>query len=689
MNLPPPPASAASAALIQQCRETFVRHAAECLAGLRDRLIDLGNAGGMAAPPVSQRAQLVARWEEAQSTLLEALHEFAEEKLRFAENSRAGQPMDFTASTLKLVDDIDLEFGIALDETGTRLREASEAELYKLEARLAHVMGLPEIDPDHNPVGPVALVYGLRLVLERLDLPLPERLWLLAALEGEFRVALPLSYSAINALLVERGVLPRVSFGGRHRDDQAPGRRGEPGAAAGLDAVARFRQRMGGFGTGGGAPMDQDAVLRALDTTLKTLTRLQRLDTGEPSAPDSGAAGKLRTAWRNGDLAGVEPAAVEMVSRVFDGIFADPHLPPTLAALLGWLQMPVLKLALVEPGFFDDAGHPMRALLDSIGRIGQCLPADVSPDAAALRVVKSVVARVREQFDRDPALIAEWVEKLHPFASGMGLPGAPAAEATQRCVARYVNGMAAQQAAASVVDGLLPGLAPEVAKFLDRDWRQWLTQAYGDAATWQAASDTARDLAWSVAPKSAPEDRKRLLAVLPAMVKNLNIGLDAIAAPKAGREAFLNALMALHSAAMRPGPAAPAGKSSASKDESQALWDGSAPPQLRWETDTDAECPAEFAWLAAGGVAAVDLPQPGDCMDLHRPYAPPRRCYLMGPPRAGATMIFASVGGGALLLADGAAYARLLRDGTLRPVKLQPLLARAVERALSAGGSAA
>ena len=76
----------------------------------------------------------------------------------------------------------------------------------------------------------------------------------------------------------------------------------------------------------------------------------------------------------------------------------------------------------------------------------------------------------------------------------------------------------------------------------------------GDASpAWQALATTMEELLWSVEPKVAPEDRKRLITMLPAMLQSLHEGMERGEMPEAEHGIFLGALVDCHALAVKAG----------------------------------------------------------------------------------------------------------------------------------------
>lgn len=66
---------------------------------------------------------------------------------------------------------------------------------------------------------------------------------------------------------------------------------------------------------------------------------------------------------------------IDMVAMMFSYIQQDQALPAGVQALLARLQLPYLRLALVDSRMFTDADHPARALMDRLAEVGKsCTP---------------------------------------------------------------------------------------------------------------------------------------------------------------------------------------------------------------------------------------------------------------------------------------------------------------------------
>ena len=72
---------------------------------------------------------------------------------------------------------------------------------------------------------------------------------------------------------------------------------------------------------------------------------------------------------------------IDVVSMLFDFFFDDAALPAPIKVLIGRLQIPILKVAILDCDFFNQKKHPARRLLDSISRAAMGWGAGHGPPA--------------------------------------------------------------------------------------------------------------------------------------------------------------------------------------------------------------------------------------------------------------------------------------------------------------------
>lgn len=248
----------------------------------------------------------------------------------------------------------------------------------------------------------------------------------------------------------------------------------------------------------------------------------------------------------------LDQITVEIVSMVFDYIYADRRLPDTIKQQLLRLQVVAVKAALLDRSFFARRQHPMRRLIDRISDVGADPDADVAPGAPLIAGLSTVVDGILAGFDDDLALFDHALERIEALAREEAERRAARVEETARRAAREEAFAIAQEDARTELGRRLDKDSPPfVREFLHRWWTGALarlrTEQPGDvgAQAWDAGLRTADYLIWSVAPKHT-EEIARLATVLPGLIRGLNQGLVRVEIPDSERSAFFDELLRAH-----------------------------------------------------------------------------------------------------------------------------------------------
>ena len=261
---------------------------------------------------------------------------------------------------------------------------------------------------------------------------------------------------------------------------------------------------------------------------------------------------RLRASLPPGALSRGDATTLDLLARVFEGVLQDDGVAPETRELMAFLQVPVLKAALRDRSFFYEEAHPARRLLDLLSQTGWEQPA--GQDDPVYRAMRSSVERVRDAEQPEfAAAVAELEAGLaaRDSAEQAAIAG-PIAHAT-----RQEKQVAAERSAQRAVALRLAGeqLAPTVAGFLEQRWSAALALAYTIEDTRPGAIDNAtrtmEDLIWSVKPKATQEQRKSLIARLPALLASLNKWLDATRWQDAERLQFFAELAECHASIVR------------------------------------------------------------------------------------------------------------------------------------------
>jgi hypothetical protein len=320
---------------------------------------------------------------------------------------------------------------------------------------------------------------------------------------------------------------------------------------------------------GGSAGMTTPFVFEAL-TALQADTDM--------SVPASAAAGfgvppnllrDFRTSELGRHLGQFDAITVDIVAMLFDLIFDDADIADPIKALVGRLQIPLVKVAMLDRSFFSSKAHPARHLLDLISQSMMRWGRDVGHDDPLYIKLAEIVDRILRDFDRDLSLFEACSVDLQSFIVSLEAEEMQRAEAASLIASareqERLRREDARRAAEDEVDERLRKPLPGVVQsLLDGVWRRLLRKlADGGADTavdYQQALATADELIWSVQPKADADDRRALISALPGLLRRLNQGFDGAGTHPADKLMLLNGLFDLHAQWIKPGltPSAPA-----------------------------------------------------------------------------------------------------------------------------------
>ncbi len=500
---------------------------------------------------------------------------------------------------LQLMDDADLSEHIVIREFSAQLSETCDTELYTLNRRVAALLGYAEhYDEADNPLAPPVICRSLTDSCATISADAESRLILLRRLERHLHGVLPDIYRQINAYLIERGILPDLK---RSYQRNVPAGKSTPADAA---LTATTNQPSGSFSS----PISNENILEALqrialarsvpsgqsgtfgamagsgnaltgvsntagritnqetpsfDATttnqllLASLTERQHTSASEPAGAIINEVRLVRDSEYAKQASGLESVTMDIVAMLFDFIFDDARIPLAIKALISRLQIPVLKVAMLNPGFFADRQHPTRRFLSSISGIAIRWGNAVDESDPFYGKMAELVDRIQAEFEEDVEIFGTALEELESFVDEREAEEDETALAAANIVIKHeieAEGWERSQRAirSFLTDNPQPKLLDD---FFTDHWvavLQKISAGNTDAqAEWQSAIDVMKDLAWSVTPKRTSDDRLKLIGLLPRVLASLNKGLDKTEIAPAQRTAFFDALVKYHSAALK------------------------------------------------------------------------------------------------------------------------------------------
>jgi len=348
---------------------------------------------------------------------------------------------------------------------------------------------------------------------------------------------------------------------------------GAPAAAAGSAGNADAGGGVGGAVIGDLTRLQRDALAPGGGPGASGADDRAGAETGGETGGETGAgagvpgdAGVLRDLKSSGIGRQIGPggdAVIDLVAMMFDFILDDRRLPDPMRALIGRLQIPVLKVAMLDREFFSRRFHPVRKFLNTLAEAAIGWGEEHAEGDALHEEASRLVARVLDEFDDDVALFAELLEALESFLEQDRERAEREAEEEARAVEereryRIAKAITEDRVGRRVAESSLPGVLRD---FLHGYWKDFLIVTYvhegEESEEWKGAIETMDTLIWSVTPKATAEERKALLESLPTLVKRLNKGIRLASMPAEERERLTAELARYQAAAVRPAGAVP------------------------------------------------------------------------------------------------------------------------------------
>ena len=254
----------------------------------------------------------------------------------------------------------------------------------------------------------------------------------------------------------------------------------------------------------------------------------------------------------------LESMTIELVAMLFDFIFETKDLPDGIKALLARLQIPVLKAAMLDGAFFAKKNHPSRLLVNALAEAGRGWTPVMGTNDPLYSHIDALVHRILDGFTDDLAIFDEAREKLEKFLADEEQAAEANIQSTAEEIDQHDRKEMAEVVAKSEIERRIEmyPVPNFLAWFLRQQWILTLQDVYltqgEESETWEQSIAMLEDLVWSVQPKRTKDDRKHLVALLPALLKRLQATLERVEWPPEGRERFMANLVEAHAASVKP-----------------------------------------------------------------------------------------------------------------------------------------
>jgi hypothetical protein len=536
-----------------------------------------------------------------------------------ADAAQFGEARRSTTTTsweaLSLVGDAEVDARVNTDRLSMELAHECEWELRELDGYVGALLQTGRPQPERNPLRTEVVAAALLRAIESVSPEAGAQKVLAREFSRVLAPAMRACYAAIVADLREQGVrsaglavratqgpgyeLPRNSAGhsghsGRGSELDSPSTGSTGGGLRGDTSWSRAQDSGSSMAPGGSrAPRDGAAASGSGAfhpgndaQMMEMLRRLAFAGSGvhdaaftlPGGATDVGALGASGAGGHEGGVGAMthvnlirqhreelvrassgalDHMVIDVVSAMFDHLLSDSKVPPQLARQIARLQMPVLRAALKDMGFFSSRRHPVRRFVNRIASLAVAYEdLERGPGRDFIERVRSLVQEIVEgDFDQ-----------MDQYESKLQAIEALIEEQSRRDVGSHAQ-------AAALLDGretqlriqqrymlqlrsrLEPLELPDYLRdFLSQVWSQVQVQVSGPAGSPPLAermNRAAQELVLSIQPKGEPQLRKDFLLKLPQLMKDLNDGLALIRWPEAARKEFFARLLPEHANSLK------------------------------------------------------------------------------------------------------------------------------------------
>jgi hypothetical protein len=497
---------------------------------------------------------------------------------------------------IALVKDDDLEEDIATDGMINKARTSNQDALEHIRIRVDTIIADKSVDQQNNPLEPVYICEAFRQATQALDLDIESLLVIYKLFDRSVLCELEPIYKRINSFFIDKGILPelkRVSSSyknptpatseqsiidqmpvnednnsinipmvdsGNYSADENPtvqssdsgvlsviqqllaNHRGGPAVSAQAtnnQSATSENQRGVHHGSISSGPQIQ------VDTT-QLVQALSNIQIGQNSAVNLGVDlresidGQIPNVVQlDGDIGKVSASLgqfnedmIDIVSMLFDFILEDRNLSSDLKSVIGRLQIPMLKVGLVDKTFFSNRLHSARLLLNELAHEGISLNADDPSSKPMFEKISTVAEYVINEFTDDVSIFDGLLEDFLDFKK----VHQQRAKIFEKRTKEAEEGKAKTESSRSEVNRKLKGLCrgqriPDVVKLILKNiWSHvmLLERLKDNKDGWARRVKVAQLLVWTVQPISNASRLEKMTSRVPILIKSLREGIDVI-----------------------------------------------------------------------------------------------------------------------------------------------------------------
>ncbi len=498
---------------------------------------------------------------------------------------------------LSLVKNDELEEMVAVDGMVNKANEQFSEAIQHLTLRIDHLVPI-KVYQKNNPLGVDVICGAFIDSTKTLNVDVKAKLVLFKLFDNIVMSKLGRFFDVLNQTLVDANILPSLkqasrapkkatsnvadSFGKGLSAEVDMGLQAAPiggGFAPSYDeqtnqVLSQLRNLLGSSRNTARVQLPGEEI--TTQDLIKILSLAQQQNSYSSPLAMGGVTGNLRSMLNEllhqqtqtaAAINQVDDDVINLVSMMFEFILDDRNLAAPMKALIGRLQIPMVKVAIADKTFFSKGGHPARRLLNEMAMA--CLGWQESTEESQRKdslysKMEETVRAVLTEFDTDMGIFERL---LVDFRSYLDKEKRRAQILEQRTIDAE-DGKAKSERARAQVDAELnrictgKDLPLAVTKLLREAWANVMfitsLKQSVDSDEWRNCSATAQQLVWSVTAPMDKDNRQRLLKLVPDLLQKLRTGLESISFSPFETTNLFKQLEVVHLARLRGEPKAQA-----------------------------------------------------------------------------------------------------------------------------------
>jgi hypothetical protein len=222
----------------------------------------------------------------------------------------------------------------------------------------------------------------------------------------------------------------------------------------------------------------------------------------------------------------------------FDFVLDDNALPISFQALIGRLQIPVLKTALRDKSFFSDAQHPARQLVNALASASIGWDnSDVNEihKDKTYQHIAAIIQDITENSFNDNQIFVDKLEQLNEYISRNEHRSSLIEKRTHQAAEGQAKTKEAKQAAQNALFFILESaqLPSIITNFLVQEWQQFLVITHlkytEESSEWMDALQLVQDLVWACRPQTDEKSKLRFEKIKNNLYARMEYGINQIA----------------------------------------------------------------------------------------------------------------------------------------------------------------